>query len=54
MMTATAVAMIRGRRAPQEANDAPLPVGRVLLHGGAVGLTTGIIGAGAASSSCPP
>lgn len=45
MMTATAVAMIRGRRAPQEAS-APLPVGRVLLHGGAVGLTTGIIGAG--------
>ena len=46
MMTATAVAMIRGRRgAPQEANDT-LPVGRVLLHGGAVGLTTGIIGAG--------
>jgi uncharacterized membrane protein YfcA len=45
MMTATAVAMIRGRRAPQEANDT-LPVGRVLLHGGAVGLATGIIGAG--------
>jgi uncharacterized membrane protein YfcA len=45
MMTATAVAMIRGRRA-QEATDTPLPVGRVLLHGGAVGLTTGIIGAG--------
>lgn len=46
MMTATAVAMIRGRRAPQEASATPLPVGRVLLHGGAVGLTTGIIGAG--------
>ena len=46
MMTATAVAMIRGRRSPQAANDTPLPVGRVLLHGGAVGLTTGIIGAG--------
>ncbi|HEX5524340.1 MAG TPA: sulfite exporter TauE/SafE family protein [Pedococcus sp.] len=46
MMTATAVAMIRGRRAPQKPTDTPLPVGRVLLHGGAVGLTTGIIGAG--------
>ena len=45
MMTATALAMIRGRRAPQEASDT-LPVGRVLLHGGAVGLTTGVIGAG--------
>ena len=48
MMVATAVAMLRGRR-PETAPappPAPLPVGRVLLQGAAVGAVTGLVGAG--------
>ncbi|WP_214366715.1 sulfite exporter TauE/SafE family protein [Pseudonocardia sp. H11422] len=47
MMVATAVAMLRGRRAPDPARaHAELPVGRVLLDGAVVGLVTGLVGAG--------
>jgi uncharacterized membrane protein YfcA len=47
MMAATAIAMIRGRRnAPARPAHAELPVGRVLLDGVAVGLVTGLVGAG--------
>ena len=47
MMVATAVAMLRGRRGGRErgAHDA-VPAGRVLLDGVAVGLVTGVVGAG--------
>jgi uncharacterized membrane protein YfcA len=46
MMLATAVAMIRGRRAPSTPAHTDLPVGRVLLDGVVVGLVTGLVGAG--------
>jgi len=46
MMLATAVAMIRGRKAPSRPAHADLPVGRVLLDGVVVGLVTGLVGAG--------
>jgi uncharacterized membrane protein YfcA len=46
MMLATAVAMIRGRKAPSRPAHAELPVGRVLLDGVVVGLVTGLVGAG--------
>ncbi len=46
MMLATAVAMIRGRRAPSTPAHTELPVGRVLLDGVVVGLVTGLVGAG--------
>jgi uncharacterized membrane protein YfcA len=46
MMLATAVAMIRGRRAPSKPAHTELPVGRVLLDGVVVGLVTGLVGAG--------
>ncbi|MDT0401496.1 sulfite exporter TauE/SafE family protein [Streptomyces edwardsiae] len=47
MMIVTAAAMLRGRRdaAPDRAHER-LPVGRVLLDGAAVGLATGLVGAG--------
>jgi uncharacterized membrane protein YfcA len=46
MMLATAVAMIRGRKAPSRPAHVDLPVGRVLLDGVVVGLVTGLVGAG--------
>ncbi|HXV93955.1 MAG TPA: sulfite exporter TauE/SafE family protein [Pseudonocardia sp.] len=47
MMVATAVAMLRGRRARDPAKaHSELPVGRVLLDGAVVGLVTGLVGAG--------
>lgn len=47
MMTATAIAMLRGRRhtGPDQAHT-ELPLGRVLLDGSVVGLVTGLVGAG--------
>lgn len=45
MMIATAVVMIRGRRKPQQIRH-ELPMGPVLLNGVAVGLVTGLVGAG--------
>ncbi|MGY1452845.1 sulfite exporter TauE/SafE family protein [Streptomyces sp. SS8] len=47
MMIVTAAAMLRGRRGvdPGKAHK-QLPVGRVLLDGAAVGLATGLVGAG--------
>ncbi|MEU5225397.1 sulfite exporter TauE/SafE family protein [Streptomyces toyocaensis] len=47
MMIVTAAAMLRGRRGvdPDRAHR-QLPVGRVLLDGAAVGLATGLVGAG--------
>ncbi|MFS8102514.1 sulfite exporter TauE/SafE family protein [Lentzea alba] len=47
MMIATAVAMIRGRREGVQAKPhAELPIGRVVAEGVAVGLVTGLVGAG--------
>jgi len=49
MMIATALAMIRGRKArtdPGAGSSRELPVGRVVLDGLVVGLVTGLVGAG--------
>jgi uncharacterized membrane protein YfcA len=47
MMLATSIAMIRGRREGPGAQAAgELPVAKALLAGGAVGLVTGLVGAG--------
>lgn len=47
MMVATAVAMLRGRKdVDPAAAHSELPVGRVLLDGVAVGVVTGLVGAG--------
>ena len=50
MMVATSVAMLRGRKKKDDDGAAParreLPLGRVLLDGAAVGLVTGLVGAG--------
>lgn len=47
MMIATAVAMIRGRRDGVQAKQhGELPIGRVVAEGVAVGLVTGLVGAG--------
>jgi uncharacterized membrane protein YfcA len=46
MMVATALAMIRGRRAAQTAEHSGRPLVRILLDGFAVGLATGLVGAG--------
>lgn len=48
MMIATATAMIRGRRktADPAAEPRTLPVARILLDGFAVGIATGLVGAG--------
>ena len=47
MMVATSAAMIRGRRERPGADAAgELPVAKALLAGGAVGLVTGLVGAG--------
>ncbi|GAA4737211.1 sulfite exporter TauE/SafE family protein [Phytohabitans rumicis] len=46
MMLATAVAMIRGRRAAGRPAPHELPVFRVVLDGVVVGLVTGLVGAG--------
>jgi hypothetical protein len=46
MMVATALAMLRGRRAPAAAGARELPVGKVVLEGVVVGVVTGIVGAG--------
>ncbi|TDC69040.1 sulfite exporter TauE/SafE family protein [Actinomadura sp. GC306] len=45
MMAVTAVAMLRGRRAP-EGGHAERPVFRILAEGVTVGLVTGLVGAG--------
>lgn len=46
MMVATAIAMLRGRRAAARREVPVLPVGKVIAEGVAVGLVTGIVGAG--------
>ncbi|ADU48789.1 sulfite exporter TauE/SafE family protein [Intrasporangium calvum] len=46
MMGITAVAMIRGRRSPDTRHANGLPLFRILLDGFAVGLVTGLVGAG--------
>lgn len=46
MMVATAVAMLRGRRAPAAPAVRDLPVARVIVDGIVVGGVTGIVGAG--------
>lgn len=49
MMVVTAIAMMRGKKAP-EGSDAqpprPLPVGKIVAEGLAVGAVTGLVGAG--------
>lgn len=46
MMAVTAVAMIRGRQSTRAAHAQGLPIARILLDGFAVGLVTGLVGAG--------
>jgi uncharacterized membrane protein YfcA len=46
MMLATAVAMLRGRRAPEGTVHTDLPLLHVALHGVVVGVVTGLVGAG--------
>lgn len=46
MMVATAIAMIRGRRAGGPAVVRDLPVAKVIVEGIIVGIVTGIVGAG--------
>lgn len=46
MMVATAVAMLRGRRAAAETATRELPVAKVVAEGVVVGVVTGIVGAG--------
>lgn len=46
MMVATAIAMLRGRRAGAAAPVHDLPIAKVLLEGVVVGVVTGIVGAG--------
>jgi hypothetical protein len=46
MMIATAVAMLRGRRRPLARHRNSPPIGAILLEGAAVGVVTGIVGAG--------
>jgi uncharacterized membrane protein YfcA len=46
MMLATAVAMLRGRRAPEGTVHTELPLLHVGLHGVVVGVVTGLVGAG--------
>jgi uncharacterized membrane protein YfcA len=46
MMIATAIAMLRGRRAAAVAVRRDLPLGKILVEGFVVGVVTGIVGAG--------
>lgn len=46
MMFATAFAMMRGRRDYAPRAEGPVPVGKVLVQGFAVGSVTGLVGAG--------
>lgn len=48
MMATTSVAMLRGRRSTGTADSSPttLPLAKILLEGLAVGLATGLVGAG--------
>jgi len=47
MMAATAAAMLRGRDgAPADGRGGDRPLAKILLEGGAVGLVTGLVGAG--------
>jgi uncharacterized membrane protein YfcA len=46
MMLATAVAMLRGRRAPEGTVHTELPLLHAGLHGVVVGVVTGLVGAG--------
>jgi uncharacterized membrane protein YfcA len=46
MMIATAIAMLRGRRAAAVAARRDLPLGKILVEGFVVGVVTGIVGAG--------
>ena len=46
MMVATAIAMLRGRRAAAPPVRAVLPVGKVVVEGIVVGVVTGLVGAG--------
>ena len=46
IMIAAAIAMLRGRRDIGDESAGPLPIGKILLQGAAVGLISGLVGAG--------
>ncbi|WP_433380759.1 sulfite exporter TauE/SafE family protein [Streptosporangium sp. CA-115845] len=46
MMVATAIAMIRGRRAVAAGQHEHLPLGKIIMDGVIVGVVTGLVGAG--------
>ena len=46
IMIAAAVAMLRGRREVSDESVGPLPVAKILLQGAAVGMISGLVGAG--------
>lgn len=46
IMIAAAVAMLRGRRDITDESGGPLPIGKILLQGGVVGMISGLVGAG--------
>jgi uncharacterized membrane protein YfcA len=46
IMIAAAVAMLRGRRDLEDESTGPLPIARILLQGGVVGMISGLVGAG--------
>ncbi|MCW1957716.1 MAG: sulfite exporter TauE/SafE family protein [Mycobacterium sp.] len=46
IMIAAAVAMLRGRRDLADESVGPLPVAKILLQGGTVGMISGLVGAG--------
>ena len=46
IMIAAAVAMLRGRRDLEDESTGPLPITKILVQGGIVGLISGLVGAG--------
>jgi uncharacterized membrane protein YfcA len=46
IMITAAVAMLRGRRDLADESGGPLPIGKILLQGGVVGMISGLVGAG--------
>ena len=46
IMIAAAVAMLRGRRDLTDESTGPLPIAKIVLQGGTVGMISGLVGAG--------
>ncbi|MCB0932190.1 MAG: sulfite exporter TauE/SafE family protein [Mycobacterium sp.] len=46
IMIAAAVAMLRGRKDVSDESSGPLPIAKILVQGAAVGLISGLVGAG--------